>query len=160
MRSVWMILCVFLAVCLFIVNPRLDILQNLFARLETPVPLDDVSTIQGTSGSLFRMEVLRSYARGRRPHVLPSSFLPLFTDENGLNFPRCDYWAVITSVNPPTKTVEQLAAMSDLCVCVVADKKSPNDYGLHNVIYLTPRIQVCIPKRVRRNSKSTYCPLT
>ena len=60
----------------------------------------------------------------------------------GHEFHMCDTWAVITSITAPTTTVKQLAAIPFLCVCVVADRKSPETYGLKNVVYLTPSIQL------------------
>ncbi len=102
----------------------------------------------GTSGSLFSMKASRIYKencvqdlKSWSIEAASLSSAPL-QDSDGQPFPICAFWAVITSINPPTKTVEQLAAMPDTCVCVVADKKSPVSYGISNVVYLTPEMQV------------------
>lgn len=101
-----------------------------------PVPITDA-----TSGRLFEMQRIRSYVRGISDFHDNSTLMPLL-DETGQPFPICEVWAVITSINPPTKTVSQLAAMPDVCVCVVADVKSPAAYNVQSVVYLTPSIQV------------------
>jgi hypothetical protein len=94
-----------------------------------------------TSGQKFKMQRVRSYISKTSNDHARSTLAPLL-DENGQVFPICEKWAVITSINPPTRSVSRLAAMSDVCVCVVADIKSPATYGLENVVYLTPSIQV------------------
>lgn len=56
----------------------------------------------------------------------------------------CDVWAVITTINPPSKVIHQLHNMTGTCLCIVADKKSPLAYDLagDEVVYLTPETQV------------------
>jgi hypothetical protein len=112
-----------------------------FCSTQLPSSVSSLSRVDGTSGRLFDMQHIRSYVP-ESSDGYDSGVLALPVDENGQAFPICEIWAVITSINPPTKTVSQLAAMSDVCVCVVADAKSPATYGLENVVYLTPSIQV------------------
>jgi len=57
-------------------------------------------------------------------------------------YPMCDTWAVITTSTGPTTIVRQLASIKDICVCVVADEESPDQYDVDGVVYLTPDIQV------------------
>ena len=60
--------------------------------------------------------------------------------------PSCEVWAVLMSTSDsPSKLVHQLAAIHDVCVCVVAaDKDSPSVlyHELDSVVYLTTEIQV------------------
>lgn len=110
--------------------------------LEAPsVPMTDA-----TSGRLFEMQRIRSYVSRTSGFHDTATLMPLL-DETGHPFPICEVWAVITSINPPTKTVLQLAAMPDVCVCVVADIKSPVVYNVQSVVYLTTSIQVCSSNR-------------
>jgi hypothetical protein len=129
---------------------RLEHLSSFIGNVQARGHTEAGFKTSGTSGSLFSMKTIRAY---RENHVqeLSSwsseaaslSSAPL-QNSDGQPFPICAFWAVITSINPPTRTVEQLAAMPDTCVCVVADKKSPLSYGISNVVYLTPEMQVLI----------------
>lgn len=97
---------------------------------------------QGTSGKLFRMTRIRSEGLRDTQVAASAPFQSPLLDEMGSEFPICDTWAVITSINLPTTTVKQLVSIPLLCVCVVADRKSPAVYELDRVVYLTPAIQV------------------
>jgi len=101
------------------------------------VPMTDA-----TSGRLFEMQRIRSFVSGTSEFHDTATLMPLL-DETRQPFPICDVWAVITSINPLTKAVSQLAAMPAVCVCVVADIKSPAAYNVQSVVYLTTSIQVC-----------------
>ena len=111
-----------------------------FSR-EYKAPNSHTFATQGTSGHLFEMKTVRAEISKPMETMTAALKGPLL-DEAGHDFPMCDTWAVITSINAPTTTVKQLAAIPFLCVCVVADRKSPETYGLKNVVYLTPSIQV------------------
>jgi hypothetical protein len=94
------------------------------------------------------MKLFREYTDGfnwasqrRRPSKVGIAPAPL-VDEDLQPYPICEVWAVVTSINEPTKTIKQLAALSGICVVVVADLKSPESFGLEKVVYLTPEIQV------------------
>ena len=100
----------------------------------------------GASGKLFTMTPRRGLAdaskvftQQRKSASIDSA--PLL-DAFQLPYPVCEAWTVITSINPPTKIVEQLAALPEMCVCIVADMKSPQNYAVKNIIYLTPDVQV------------------
>jgi len=131
-----------------IFDGRVEHISSLIGNVQARRHTEAGFKTSGTSGSLFSMKASRTY-RENRVQELSSwssegaslSSAPL-QDSDGQPFPICAFWAVITSINPPTKTVEQLAAMPDTCVCVVADKKSPVNYGISNVVYLTPEMQV------------------
>lgn len=76
-------------------------------------------------------------------NALPSAPLD---GPGGQPFPICGTWAVITTINSPSRLVQQLANLTDVCVCVVADEKSVPVYNLtrSDVVYLTPDMQVRI----------------
>lgn len=60
--------------------------------------------------------------------LLPWCLLPL---------PPLDLWPAARLCE-----LQQLAALPDLCVCVVGDKKTPADFQLKGVTYLSPDMQV------------------
>jgi len=100
------------------------------------------TSISGTTGAMYKMQRLRKYlGKGpiRRNEV---ASLPTLADSTGTNFPMSEAWAVITTINPPTKTLQLLAEIPDLRLCIVADRKSPKDYELPGAVYLTPDMQV------------------
>lgn len=91
--------------------------------------------IDAVSGNLFEMKERRKYRGERLANMESASVNKIKADDL-----VCKYWAVITSINPPTTIVKQLATVKqDLCVVVVADKKSPSIYEVdgNNVVYLT-----------------------
>lgn len=51
-------------------------------------------------------------------------------------------YIVITSIFPPTESVKRFAKIADWKVIVVGDKKTPKNWNLKNVIYLSPREQL------------------
>jgi len=131
-----------------IFDGRAEYLPSFIGNVQAPKHTEAGFKTSATSGSLFSMKASRTYKGDhvhdlipRRSEAASWSSAPL-RDSDGQLFPICAFWAVITSINPPTKTVEQLAAMPDICVCVVADKKSPVSYGINKVTYLTPEMQV------------------
>lgn len=50
---------------------------------------------------------------------------------------KCDKWIVVTSIYRPTRALEQLAALPDWQLVVVADKKTPKDWQLPGCIFLS-----------------------
>ncbi|CAL5224033.1 g6654 [Coccomyxa viridis] len=50
-------------------------------------------------------------------------------------------WVVVTTINYPTDTLKLLATAADWQVVVVADKKTPEDWALENVIMLSIKQQ-------------------
>jgi len=102
----------------------------------------------GVSGQRFHMRAWREApslssvmsAINTQRSTSPSA--PL-NDLDGHPFPICAVWAVITTINPPSKVVHQLADMKSLCVCIVADEKSAPVYDVSgDVVYLMPAMQV------------------
>ncbi len=102
----------------------------------------------GVSGQRFHMRAWREApslssvmsAINAQMSSFPSA--PL-NDPDGHPFPICAVWAVITTINPPSEVVHQLANMKGLCVCIVADEKSAPVYDVSgDVVYLTPAMQV------------------
>jgi len=88
------------------------------------------------------MQRLREY-HGKDPAQRNDiAWHPPLADSTGRSFPMSEAWAVITTINPPTKTLQLLAEIPDLRLCVVADHKSPEDYELPGAVYLTPDMQV------------------
>lgn len=91
--------------------------------------------LDAVTGSLFTMDKKRSYSNKLST---PKEETRVHNKEvRGL---KCDKWVVITSVNAPTVVVKQLAtSKEDLCVVVVADKKSPVEYNVDrsHLVYLT-----------------------
>ena len=100
-------------------------LQNTYSQSST-------STVKATSastGTLFLGEKTRSF-----------TFPLLLQDESRhielkgkYSFPRltsdCDRWAVVTTINPPTEGVSSVAALSEWCLVIVGDTKTPKDYA-------------------------------
>jgi hypothetical protein len=83
---------------------------------------------------------------GINPKSPPFPSAPLHDLDENL-FPIC-VCAVITTIDPPSKIVHQLAGMKSLCVCIVADEKSATVYDVPgDVVYLTPAMQVCVTDR-------------
>lgn len=93
------------------------------------------TVIDAVSGKFFEMKERRKYQGKRLADFEKPSTFTLEKDEL-----VCNYWAVITSINPPTTIVKQLASVKEnLCTVIVADKKSPTEYVVNNtnVVYLT-----------------------
>mmetsp|Transcript_12756 Transcript_12756/g.43182 ORF Transcript_12756/g.43182 Transcript_12756/m.43182 type:complete len:529 (-) Transcript_12756:167-1753(-) len=109
----------------------------------------------GTSGSLWKAEKASAYAGKRLFAAGPPA--PRRPAEHGP--PRCDRWAVVTTIFPATKTVRQLAALEGWCTVVVGDLKSPNRSVFLSGVppaavasgaltYLDPGAQRALPFRV------------
>lgn len=91
--------------------------------------------LDAVTGSSFEMTKKRSYSGVR----LQKEDL-VRKEKHHVDGLVCKSWAVITSVNSPTVVVRQLAETEeDLCVVVVADKKSPIEYNVTraHLVYLT-----------------------
>ena len=91
--------------------------------------------LDAVTGSMFEMDKKRSY---NGPRLRKSDLV--FNNTSKPEGMICDNWVVVTSVNDPTVVVKQLAESNEkLCLVVVADKKSPNDYDVNrsHVVYLT-----------------------
>ena len=54
----------------------------------------------------------------------------------------CKNWAVTTTIFPPTKTVNQIAALPDWCLVIAGDRKTPKQYNVSGgAVYLSPADQ-------------------
>eukprot|EP00941_MAST-03F_sp_MAST-3F-sp1_P004448 g4448.t1 len=65
----------------------------------------------------------------------------------------CKFWAVITSIHPPTFLMEQLVDIPEWCTVVVGDVDSPKDYNVTGntagqLVFLTPREQEKLPYKI------------
>ena len=57
---------------------------------------------------------------------------------------------VTTSINHPTKAISKFDSLKDWKLIVVGDKKTPKNYKLKNGVYLTPKDQELIDKKLSR----------
>ncbi|VDL84842.1 unnamed protein product [Nippostrongylus brasiliensis] len=71
---------------------------------------------------------------------LSGIFRNLFSFFN-LPVPVSDRWIVVTSINYPTEDVKRLASLTDWNLVVVGDRKTPPDWQLDSVHYLSMEIQ-------------------
>lgn len=96
---------------------------------------------ESSSGSLFRAVRSRAYAGPRLftkvAPVRPKPKKPIQTHGK-----QCKNWAVTTTIFPPTKTVNQIAALPDWCLVIAGDKKTPHAYNVSGAaVYLSPEHQ-------------------
>jgi hypothetical protein len=103
---------------------------------------DDLS---GTSGHRVTVRQSRRYSGPVLfDRAIPPA-TPQFAKQPGVR--QCDKWCVFTSINPPTKAVNQCAAPgSGWCAVVVGDLKSPSRYN-STAVYLSPAAQERLPYR-------------
>lgn len=93
--------------------------------------------IEGTSGKLFKGEVVRQFDGQRQfkdvsvkdlakrsKDAAASSRLKPVSDR------RCPHWAVVTTINEPTEAVQRQAMEEDWCLVVIGDRKGPREYPL------------------------------
>ena len=57
---------------------------------------------------------------------------------------------VCTSINKPTEAIKKFDSMKDWQLIVVGDKKTPKNYKLKNGIYLSPKDQEKIDKKLSK----------
>ena len=103
---------------------------------------DRIASVSGATGAVYKMQRSRTYAEKEAAHQNNAAWQPPLVDNTGRNFPMAQAWAVITTINPPTRTLQLLAEIPNLRLCVVADRKSPQEYELPGAVYLTPDMQV------------------
>ena len=103
----------------------------------------------GATGKRFRAVVRRTYQKPRIATGVSRATEVVVVERSGPKR-QCEVWAVITSINPPTATITALAALSELCVVVVGDLKSPasDEYmrafdarAQRRLVYLSPSDQ-------------------
>lgn len=80
---------------------------------------DELLGLSATGGTLFAMELIRTYKGPRIDFDTTAASLPFLqpADEE-----ICERWAVLASTLEPTDTVSQLAELGGWCVVVVVDK--------------------------------------
>ena len=103
------------------------------------------SMTDAVTGNIFEMNRKRFY---NGPHLALTDLKITHEIPEGR---MCQKWVVITSVNPPTVVVNQLADSDDnLCVVVVADKKSPVEYPINksHIMYLSVEAQEKLSYRI------------
>ncbi len=59
-----------------------------------------------------------------------------------------DKWIVVTTINYPTKAIQTLSECNNWQVVVVADKKTPVDWSMKNVIFLDVETQKNLPYQI------------
>jgi hypothetical protein len=101
-----------------------------------------VIIVSGATGAMYKMQRLRKYPGKEFARQIDIAWQSPLADSSGGSFPMSEAWAVITTINPPTKSLQLLAEIPNLRLCVVADHKSPKDYELPGAVYLTPDMQV------------------
>lgn len=111
--------------------------------------------MEGTTGHLFKGELVRNYTLPRMFHSLTQEELnqklhkrPNFRSRmltNNTSGEFCLNWAVVTTINPPTPATEKQANLPGWCMVVVGDKKGPHSYPLNQpkseVIFLDVKKQ-------------------
>ena len=103
---------------------------------------------ESSSGKLFHAVKVRTYSGERlfakwQPGSKPSGPAKALRPKTG---PQCKNWAVTTTIFPPTKTVNQIAALPDWCLVIAGDKKAPTQYNVSGgAIYLSPADQERMP---------------
>ena len=103
---------------------------------------------ESSSGELFHAVKVRTYSGERlfakwQPGSKPSGPAKALRPKTG---PQCKNWAVTTTIFPPTKTVNQIAALPDWCLVIAGDKKAPTQYNVSGgAIYLSPADQERMP---------------
>ena len=100
---------------------------------------------ESSSGTLFRAVRIRKYTGSRRfEKYVPSRAASGGGRAKGGR--HCRNWAVTTTIFPPTKTVQQIAALPDWCLVIAGDKKSPAQFNVSGgAIYLSPADQERMP---------------
>ena len=109
-------------------------------------PTARASSLEGTSGELFSGEAVRKYTGEmvKYPTHAPKRTLKLKRSE-----PRCERWAVLTTIFEPTEAVRRQVKLMNWCLVIVSDLKTPTEYitgwvageGNDKVVFLTPEDQ-------------------
>eukprot|EP00954_Amorphochlora_amoebiformis_P019772 1334659-Amorphochlora_amoeboformis.AAC.1 len=122
------------------------------ARMGGAMELNPLS--ESSSGKLFKMKRKREYKGSR----VFSGGKALGEGEGvlGLLGKKCSMWAVVTTIFPPTQTIRDLGNLTDWCVVVAGDKKTPKVYDvgeglLGHVVYLSPSRQEQMPYLVKEH---------
>jgi len=103
------------------------------------------SGVSGASGSHFVDSKCRTYKGDRKLPGLDRK--KLSTKQDG----DCEKWVVITTINPPTKTMEVLEKVEGWCMVIVFDKKTPaaaysNRTTSNRLVFFTVEMQLKFQK--------------
>ena len=96
---------------------------------------------ESSSGDLYRAKQACKYAGERR--FAGNSSIIAADYAAGAKAPgkHCERWAVATTIFAPSTTIEQIAAIPGWCLVVAGDKKTPNNFAVPGVVYLSPEEQ-------------------
>lgn len=86
-----------------------------------------------------------SILTGPKKHIQASGI-----DELNLPQPVSDKWIVVTSINYPTKDVKRLASLKGWNLVVVGDRKTPSDWHLESVHFLSLEVQQQLGFRISK----------
>ncbi|XP_033743085.1 uncharacterized protein LOC117329304 isoform X1 [Pecten maximus] len=76
--------------------------------------------VGAVTGSMFSGDVVRTVV----PQSLSNPYKTLAVMDK---MPACDNWAVVTTIFAPSKAVKDIASLSNWCLVIVADKKTPQE---------------------------------
>lgn len=132
MKPLQSLLCILTGLAVLI-NAEI-LLESLSRRNAEKRRLSDV-TIEGTSGKLFEGQEINHYNGSLRFKGATVESLKEMAKNprKGLKATSkvgCQYWAVVTTINPPTPAVERQANQPGWCLVVVGDKKGPFSYAI------------------------------
>jgi hypothetical protein len=133
------------------------LLERLSRRNAEKRRLADVA-IEGTSGKLFEGSEINHFNGTFRFKDINTEKLKEMAKlpRKGLKATpniECQFWAVVTTINPPTPAVERQATQPGWCLVVVGDKKGPFSYPLPkgNVT-----VSLDVPKQLEFSGESAF----
>lgn len=134
------------------------LLESLSRRNAEKRRLTDVA-IEGTSGKLFEGQEINHYNgtmrfKGSTVEKLQEMAKSSRKGLKATSKVDCQYWAVVTTINPPTPAVERQAAQPGWCLVVVGDKKGPFSYPIPKGGNMT--IFLDVPKQLEFSGESDF----
>ncbi|WKY01552.1 hypothetical protein Q1695_015509 [Nippostrongylus brasiliensis] len=113
------------------------------SAISTALRDSDASYLDEGSSSKCQLRRAVNYPENK---VRSVSYTETFWSRNLFSFfnlpvPVSDRWIVVTSINYPTEDVKRLASLTDWNLVVVGDRKTPPDWQLDSVHYLSMEIQ-------------------
>ncbi|XP_060066987.1 uncharacterized protein LOC132547235 [Ylistrum balloti] len=117
----------------YVLNHKSSVeIMQLLHEFNKPAVSPSSKFVGAVTGSLFSGDIVRT--------LLPQ---PLYKQYKSLaivdKMPSCDNWAVVTTIFPPSKAVKDMASLSNWCLVIVADKKTPpestyvSDMGMNKI---------------------------
>ena len=92
--------------------------ENVSSLLK-PLSISGFSAAEASSGSIFSGSVVRLYPPMDVPQISPK--IANYDKER-----NCDNWAVVTTIFPPSIAINNIAKLSNWCLVIVADIKTPS----------------------------------